>query len=521
MNTLEQQIGQLMFVGFEGKTAPSHILRWLERGQIGGIILFARNVESAEQVARLTAALRDAAPGPILIAIDQEGGTVARLRDGFTESPGAMALSAAADAETQVERMSFVLGSEMRAIGINWNYAPMVDLAHDPRNPSVGTRSFGTDARWVGRLGLAAVRGFQAAGVAACAKHFPGLGNTPVDTHLDLAVISGPLDYLYDHDLEPFRALAAGGADSIMITHVKFEALDRHNPATMSEAVVHGLLRQHLHFDGVAVTDCMEMQAITRYFDSGEAAVKAVTAGIDIVLNSHTVEAQEAAYTALLDAAGTGRLSEERLQSALRRIGALKQRYDAIPAPTLDVIRSDEHLQRADAAARAGCTLVQADAAVLPLPVAAHTVLVEFSPSVNSLAMDLDPTQVSALAGALQQKRPLLEVYFLPSGGASAEAAEQVRAAVSQADVLVLATRNAHLSPDQLLLAQQLLASSARSILLCLRNPYDAAYLQAQGAVLCTCGDSTPSLHAAAAALAGEFVPTGHLPVALENQVHP
>jgi len=214
MMTLEQQVGEMMMAGFEGLEAPAHILEWLRAGRIGGVILFARNVDSPAQVLRLTHALREAAGRPILIGIDQEGGTVARLRSGFTESPGAMAISACSeDAEGYSERVSAVLGAEMRALGINWTFAPVLDITHDIRNPSVGTRSYGNDRERVGLLATAAVRGFESAGVAACLKHFPGLGaclkhfpglgKSLVDTHVDLAVISGPVDDLYRTDLIP------------------------------------------------------------------------------------------------------------------------------------------------------------------------------------------------------------------------------------------------------------------------------------------------------------------------------
>ena len=170
MMTLEEKIGQMFAVGFEGLTAPQHILDWLAEGRVGGIILFARNVDTPAQVAALTASLHLAAKTPILIGIDQEGGTVARMRTGFSESPGVMALSSAIDdAEARVERVSRVLGTELRALGINWDYAPVVDISYNADNPSVGTRSFGSDKERVSRLAAAAVRGFQSGGVAACA----------------------------------------------------------------------------------------------------------------------------------------------------------------------------------------------------------------------------------------------------------------------------------------------------------------------------------------------------------------
>ncbi|MBZ0275938.1 MAG: beta-N-acetylhexosaminidase, partial [Anaerolineae bacterium] len=363
MVSIAEKVGRMMLVGFEGYEAPQHILHWLEEGRIGGVILFARNIQSPEQLARLTRQIHAAARYPIFISIDQEGGTVARLRDGFIESPGAMALSAAADSEALSESMSRLLAEEMHALGINWNYAPVVDLLHSIENPSVGTRSYGSDRERVGRMAAAAVRGFQSGGVAACPKHFPGLGNTPVDTHVALAVITDSPDYLYEHDLVPFRAAVAAGAASVMMTHVKFEALDSEFPSTMSPVVVGQLLRDEIGFDGVITTDCMEMKAITNHYGSGEAAVRAVMAGIDVVLNSHTVAAQEAAFNAVVKAVESGRIPEQMLDESLRRITGMLERFPAETAPNPGVIRQPDRVNAAYQAARAGITLVQSDPA--------------------------------------------------------------------------------------------------------------------------------------------------------------
>ena len=202
--SLEDKIGQMLVVGFHGHKAPEHILDWLGEGRIGEVILFARNVDSPQQLSELTKVLHKAAKYPILVAIDQEGGTVARLRAGYTESPGAMALGAADDTGL-TERVSEVLATELRALGINWNLAPAIDLTHNINNPSVGTRSIGVDPEHVSRHAIAQVNGFQNNGVAATAKHFPGKANTPVDPHVELPVIKGRLEDMWSTDLVPLR----------------------------------------------------------------------------------------------------------------------------------------------------------------------------------------------------------------------------------------------------------------------------------------------------------------------------
>ena len=294
--SLQEKIGRMLLVGFEGLEAPQYILDWLAEGRIGGIILFARNIETPEQTATLVRSLQAAAKHPLLISIDQEGGIVARLRDGFTESPGAMALGASGSEEL-AERVSYVLGTELRALGINFNLAPVVDLGHDSSNPVISTRTLGSDAEQVARLAVAEVRGFQAAGVGACAKHFPGHGNTPTDSHVDLPVVSGSPDFLWKHEPVPFRAVVDAGIASVMISHVKFE-IDPDYPSTLSPAIITGLLRKEIGFDGLIVTDCMEMRAITLNYGAGS-AVLAALAGVDAMFFC-TRENQEAAYNALV-----------------------------------------------------------------------------------------------------------------------------------------------------------------------------------------------------------------------------
>jgi beta-N-acetylhexosaminidase len=501
--TVETQIGQMLFVGFEGLEAPDYILDWLRQGRVGGIILFARNVATPQQVAALTDTLQAAAPYGALITIDQEGGTVARLRDGFTESPGAMALSCAQDAERLTEAVSQVLGAELRALGIHWDYAPVVDLAYHPDNPSVGTRSFGRDAARVSQLAVAAIRGFEAAGVASTAKHFPGLGQTAVDTHIALPALDTPLEHLRTVDMVPYRAAIAAGVPSVMLTHVLYRALDAEHPSTLSAVVVPQLLRGELGYDGVVTTDCLEMQAITNHYGPAETAIRAALAGIDALLFSHTRSTQQAAYEALLEAAHSGRLSIEHIQHSNRRLATLKDRY-LKPRADLSVIRSAAHLNQMDAAARASVTVVQAGQA---LPLQGRIGVVEF-PSVLESGIG----EVGGLTGFtrfLQLHYPAVERVILREGMGRTEAL----ALAEQAETLVLATRSIHLNAEKLALAQELIQRAGRTVVVCLRNPYDAGALPGADTILCTCGDSTPSLAAAAAALAGDFLPTGRLPV--------
>lgn len=349
----------MCFVGFDGLEPPEYLLEWIRAGRVGGVILFSRNIGSPAQVAVLTDALQAAAAEGVIISIDQEGGRVARLRaaQGFTEVPGAGVVVKAADAAHQVERIAGVLAAEMQAVGIHWDYAPVVDLNYNPDNPSVGTRSFGKDGESIGRLASVFVRALQDRGVAACAKHFPGLGDTAIDTHQALPVLHTPLEHLRTVDMAPYRTVIAAGVASIMVTHTVYAALDATLPSTLSPVVVHQLLRGELGYDGVVSTDCMEMKAVSDNYGAAESAVLAALAGIDAILFSHTPAWQEQVYDALLDAARSGRLPESMVDESNRRLKVMRDTY-LKPRGDVSVVRSAEHLAIVDEAIRASETAV-------------------------------------------------------------------------------------------------------------------------------------------------------------------
>lgn len=513
--SLEEKIGQMLVIGFEGLTAPDYVLDWLASGQIGGVILFARNVASPAQLAELTQACHAAAARPILIAIDQEGGVVARLRDGFTESPGAMALSAA-HSDQLAEEVSGVLAAEMRALGINWNLAPVLDLTHNIANPSVGVRSLGVDPQHVARLGVAQVHGFQKAGVAATAKHFPGKANTPIDPHVNLPVIEEPLDDLWDTDLVPFRAASDAGIAAIMITHVQFKALEPTYPSTLSPRIIEGLLRQEMGFEGVISTDCMEMKAVTNTYGPGESAVLAAQAGASIILFSHTRAHQEAAHDALVDAARSGRLSADKIDFAVSKVLAMKARFAITGArPMFDRIRYPDHVAITANAARAGTVLLHDDQGTLPITASdgRSIGLIEFASPLDSEA--LESGGQTGFAALLANILPGVQSIALSPTTPTDDQIKRAEALASHSDVLIVATRNAHLYPTQQHIAQHAISSGKRTILCCLRNPYDAGVLGGSGTTLLTLGDSAPSLQAAVDALLGRFAPHGRLPVPL------
>lgn len=508
MQEIEKLVGQLMMVGFDGTSPPDYILDWLRRGRIGGVYLFARNIESPAQVQRMLAQCLAAAGKPILVGIDQEGGTVARLRVGFTQFPSAMALGAASSEEL-AEAVANTMGRELVALGINWNFAPVADIAREPDNPSVGTRSISDDPGLVARLVTAQIRGLQAAGVAATVKHFPGLGSTVVDTHDAPARLPAAQASTFEPDLQPFVAALQAQVACVMLTHVIYEHLDPHYPATLSPRIVQDLLRGRLGFRGVVCTDCLEMNAITDVYGAGETAVLALEAGVDLPLFSHSRARQEEAYTAALAAAHSGRLSLERLQAARARVEAMARQFALKAPPPLSIVHSPEHQSLAQRAARAGTVLYKHGQA-LPLTQHDSITCIEFAVPQRVGAADILPS--SSLERLLAQRLPQLQQHIRLDPVAP-EPLDLT--ALQQTDCLLLVTRNAHLHPAQMSLARSLLEHVPSLVLLCVRNPFDAVPLAAADSIICSSSDNPPALIAALDVLCGDFSPSARLPLEL------
>ncbi|MEV0154448.1 glycoside hydrolase family 3 N-terminal domain-containing protein [Micromonospora sp. NPDC050686] len=321
---LDRLAATVLQPGFVGTTPPSWVRRWLADG-LGAVVLFARNVVDPAQLAALTAALRAERPD-VIVAIDEEAGDVTRIESaGGSSRPGNLALGAVDD-PALTEAVARDLGVDLAAAGVTLNYAPDADVNSNPDNPVIGVRSFGADPALVARHTAAWVRGLQAGGVAACAKHFPGHGDTRVDSHHDLPVIGATGEQLRSGELVPFRAAVAAGVQAVMTGHLLVPALDPVLPATLSPYVLGGLLREELGFQGVVVTDAVEMRAVADRYGLTGAAVRALAAGADAICvgGEHAdEETVRALRDALVTAVRAGELPEERLAEAAKRVGQL------------------------------------------------------------------------------------------------------------------------------------------------------------------------------------------------------
>jgi beta-N-acetylhexosaminidase len=312
--SIERLASACIFPSFPGDEAPAWVLRAIDGG-LGGICLFAYNTGDGERLAGLTASLRNA--GPLVVGIDEEGGDVTRLEAGRGSSyPGNAALGVVDD-PALTERVAASIGADLAAIGVNLDFAPVADVNANPANPVIGVRSFGSDGRLVARHVAAFVRGLQARGVAACAKHFPGHGSTEQDSHLELPIVHDDVT----EGFEPFRAAIAAGVASIMTAHVLVPALDD-VPATLSRRIVHGVLRDELGYDGLVIADALEMKAVSETYGFERSAVAALAAGVDALLLGHDVgeETLDLVRAALVGAVTSGELPEQRLAEAARRV---------------------------------------------------------------------------------------------------------------------------------------------------------------------------------------------------------
>lgn len=325
---LRQQIGQLVVAGFSGTSVPVELRALAREFDLGGIILFARNIEAPMQVAELTYDLRQLTGElPPWVSVDQEGGRVQRLRAPCTEWPPLSTLGRSGDSRL-AERFARALADELCAVGITLDYAPVLDVATNPQNPVIGDRAISGDAEQVAVLGSLIVRTLQREGVAACGKHFPGHGDTSVDSHEDLPVVAHDADRLREVELEPFRAAIAADVAALMMAHVSYPALDDATPATLSSRVVTDVLRRELGFTGLIATDDMEMGAIAKYYGAVDASVQAVVAGCDMLLLCGTDLARQVeVIEGLIHALEEGTLSERRVEDAVNRQRHAKERF--------------------------------------------------------------------------------------------------------------------------------------------------------------------------------------------------
>jgi len=360
-STLRREIGQLLIAGFNGHQLSPELRGLAREFGLGGVILFARNVAEPEQVAEVAFDASRLTPDlPCWVSVDQEGGRVARLKAPFTEWPPMATLGRSGDVTLAV-RFARALAAELKSVGITLDYAPVLDIHTNPKNPVIGDRALADKADQVARLGAAIVRALQGEGIAACGKHFPGHGDTGTDSHFELPLVEHPPERLRDTEFAPFRAAIDAGVATIMTAHVLVPSLDEKRPASLSRRIVHELLREELKFEGVILSDDLEMKAVAAEFEVPSAAVMAIQAGCDgVLICSGDHDTQAAALEAIIHAVEEERVPLARIEDALRRQRRAKERFLAAPVSARPLegralraaLGRDEHRAIADEMAR-------------------------------------------------------------------------------------------------------------------------------------------------------------------------
>ena len=470
--TVRQMLGQKLIFGFYGTHLPEDFKALIREYKIGNVILFRRNVESADQLRGLCAEIqeliREETGYPAFIVIDQEGGLVTRLPDDAVTVPVAMAVAATDDPENARIAAEITI-RQLQGLGANFNMAPVLDVNTNPENPVIGVRSFADDPRKAALFGEATVRAYENTGIFCCGKHFPGHGDTNVDSHLGLPVIEKTLEELEAAELIPFRRCIEAGIPAIMTSHILFPRIEKEKiPGTMSRTIITGLLKKKLGFQGLVFSDCMEMDAIQDYYGTANGSVAAMKAGVDLVGLSSTLELMRETAEAVNAAADRGELDGEELRASVEKILAVKQKILVRPRPELcDLPRDRETVQKLHHQAITCCS------GVVPVP-DEHTFFCGCNAYPASLVVNPEadmqpfPSYMAAAFGgtaAVTSKDPGEEEICV------------VAEAASRFDRIVLGTSNAHLFRGQLKLAQALAETGKELTVVALRNPYDIPLL--------------------------------------------
>jgi len=471
-SSLVYQVGQRMMAGFDGPKLDDKFIELVKKWKIGNVVLFKWNITDTEQLRELCDDIQrlvlQETGKPAFIAIDQEGGAVSRLSDDATRVPGAMAIAATGD-PANAYNAGRMTGLELRALGVNFNLAPVLDVNSNDANPVIGVRSYGEIPETVIRYALPMMRGLDDSGTLSCGKHFPGHGDTSVDSHLALPVVDKTMDELRSVELAPFQAAVEAGIPAIMSSHIVFPQVDPGKPATLSRKILTGLLREEMGFQGLIMTDCLEMKAIQHTVGTVKGTVEAIKAGSDLVLVSHTADLASASAEAIGQALEAGEIDREEWEQSLRRIAALKESYLNRPAPDMSVVGSEAHR-------RDNLDLLERTLTPIRVPGGRFPVLGDRPYFLGCPVFRA--TQVSNLADD-----PLIfPLYMAEKLGGRGEATpsnpteDEIAAIVEragEASCIVVGTYNGHLYQGQLELVNRLAALNAPVVAVALRNPYD------------------------------------------------
>ena len=535
--TVEEKVGQLFVARVHGTSADTqdpeavdqnraelgvdNAVQLVAAYRVGGIVYFGENVTTPEALARFGNAVQEAASQqrvviPVVTSIDQEQGSVARIGPPATQFPGSMALGAGRSAE-DAHRAALITGQELRAMGVFQDFAPVSDVNADPSNPVIGVRSFGSRPALVSTMVEAQVRGYQEAGIAATAKHFPGHGDTSVDSHTGLPEITNDRASLRRVDLKPFRAAIAEGVDAIMTAHITVPALDpTGTPATLSKPVLTGLLRDQLGFDGVIITDSLRMEGVRTTYGDDRVPVLAILAGADQLLDPPDLPL---AYASVLTAVGNEEITIDRLDASVRRVLALKARLGLMSASaaSVDTALVESSVGRPDSLATAASitdrttTLVRDPRGLVP---AAGL------DGASVLVVGWGETTTQRLADALRARGSVVSVQETGDAPGPEEIATAV-AAARTVDLVVAVTHDVSVHREQATLLSGLDGTGRPVVAAGVGTPYDVAWLPDDMAYLAAYSFQPVALESLVRVIAGDVRPSGRLPVSIPSASDP
>jgi beta-N-acetylhexosaminidase len=511
--SVEEKVGQIMVGFFRGATLSPEQQQRIRDLHLGGVVLYTEsgNIEGTGQVSDLVTSIQDTARNagviPLFVSIDQEGGTICRLTQGVTVFPGNMALGAVGSSKLSASSAD-IMARELRALGITMNYAPVVDVNSNPANPVIGERSFGSSPEDVARLGMAQIDAYRDAGVLCVAKHFPGHGDTDIDSHVGLPIVRHDRSRLDAVELYPFKAMVKAGVPVVMTAHVEVPALDPSGlPATLSAPIL-GVLRNEMGFDGLIITDSMGMGAIVQGWGLEEASILSFLAGSDILLfgadKGHEPAEQDGIHQTLVAAVKSGRIPMERLDKAVRRILTVKKNYGILDDPYPKVewqasLASAEHVAVARRVADLSVTLVRNDRKLLPLSGAEQIPV-------------LWPTKYASFLQPLLAELPWLVPCYAPIEPAPEDTA-RVLETVRGAPAILVGSYNLSRNTGW---RDLILALGAENLVVAaVRSPYDLTRIPNVSTYLAVYSDRPVAVQALAGLLTGNQFPRGLLPVEL------
>ncbi len=512
--TLQEQIGQRLVTGFSGTELTEDFRRVVREHKIANVILFRENIESCTQLTRvcgeIQALVREATGRGAFITIDQEGGTVTRLSADAVNIPGAMAIAATGDPENAY-RAGLLTGRELRALGVNFDLAPSVDVNCNPKNPVIGARSYGDTPDTVSRYAVRMIRGLLDGGVLCSAKHFPGHGDTDTDSHLALPCVDKSREELEKMELAPFRAAIAAGVPAIMTTHILFPQIEPGGvPATMSRHIMTDILRGEMGFDGLIISDCMEMRAIKDHFGTVNGVIAAMNAGVDLVFVTHDTLLGGEAAEAVRRAVEEGRLDAAEMESSAARILRYKEEWvDAAKEEAFDFSAA-----RAESTAMLQKTITEVHRpAAGRIHFGASPLCIGCAAYRTSLVGNVDDNTANLFGGVLA--RQLGGEAALMSSDPDEEEIRALTERAKNHSSAVVGTFNAYLRQGQRALIEALAAAGVPTAAVSLRVPYDLTGLPASVWSIAAYEYTPQSVQAVARVLRGEISAEGTLPVTL------